>query len=646
MFSALLLLAPAWYGPVTVDAAFPTRGNPFAPTENDVRCVFTAKGRRFVRLAYFAHGAWHATLAAAQGGAYGARFTLNGKPVGKPLKIALAPARDDGFVRLDGKRFRLASGGPYVPLGHNFGWEDKVPYPKQLADMKAAGLNWTRVWADSWDGKNPFVPREVTTKLPLGRMDEGALDRWDMIVRECGEDGLKMQFVLFHHGLFSTTVNPNWGEHPWNKANGGFLADPKDFFTDPTAVRLTRAWLRYAVARWGHSPAVMAWELFNEVQWTDAAKDPARIGDVVAWHKAMGDYLRSIDPYGHLVTSSSNENLDPRVFATMDFAQPHTYPPSVYGALLGTPAPKDRPLFYGELGATDAKDMGAAEILVVRDGIWGGLLGGHAGPGQYWSWDRAYARDLYSEYARESKALARSGFAQNPDAVPAPIRVDGAPKVSLVALPGLGWGKAERFVYRLPEDASTGTLPGMPGYIQGVGHREMMPEPIRLTFDAPRAGRATFRVGQSSAGGGTLRISVNGGVAVEQAYPEAEKNADVKADVVADFPAGPVEIAIENPGPDWVTLESVKIEGVGSGVSVASVRTDRYALARLTWTGDFGSDPKTMTMPGLADGAYEMRQFDLDSGEEKVSAVRLSGGTIEGYLPYAKDEGVALFKKP
>ena len=138
--------------------------------------------------------------------------------------------------------------------------------------MHAAGLNWTRIWSNSWDGKNPYVPQSTATKIPLGTMYEPALDRWDMILNECEKDDIKFQFVLFHHGEFSTTTDPNWREHPWNKANGGFLADPTDFFINPQAKELSKEWFRYAVARWGHSPAIMAWELFNEVQWVDAAK--------------------------------------------------------------------------------------------------------------------------------------------------------------------------------------------------------------------------------------------------------------------------------------------------------------------------------------------------------------------------------------
>ncbi|RYG32387.1 hypothetical protein EON81_20770, partial [bacterium] len=346
-------LAPAWFGPATVDAQLPTAGNPFSPAENDVRCVFNQRGRRFERLAYFSQGKWHVTLAAPAGGTYEAQFTLNGKPVGSPLKTTLTPAKDGDFILRSGTRFKTTSGKPFVPFGHNFGWQNgtDASYPKQLADMRAAGLNWTRVWSNSWDGKNPFVPKEPSTKLVLGTIDEPSLDRWDMVVAECEKNAIKLQFVFFHHGLFSTTTDPNWNTHPWNKANGGFLADPTDFFVDAKAKELTKAWLRYGVARWGHSTSIMAWELFNEVQWVDAAKlHPERIPDVEAWHKEMGAYLRSIDPYKHLVTSSSNEALPSSVFETMDYDQPHTYPPSIYGALLGAPVPKGKPIFFGEFG--------------------------------------------------------------------------------------------------------------------------------------------------------------------------------------------------------------------------------------------------------------------------------------------------------
>ena len=636
-----LLLAPAWFGPATIDQVFPTSGNPFAPTENDVRCVFTARGRRYERLAYFAHGAWHATLAASKGGAYEARFFLNGNPVGTIGRVTLAPAKDGEFVLRDGTRFRTTSGRPFVPFGHNFGWQNgaDASYPKQLADMRAAGLNWTRVWSDSWDGKNPYVPQARTTKVEPGWMIEPALDRWSMVVDECEKDAIRLQFVLFHHGLFSTTTDPNWGDHPWNKANGGFLADPTDFFSDPEAKRLTKAWLRYAVARWGHSTAIMAWELFNEVQWVDAIRvHPERVADVVAWHREMGDYVRSIDPYHHLVVSSSNENLPPAVFETMDYEQPHTYPASVFGAVLGAPVPKGRPIFFGELGPGGGGGAGAsADKMAIRDAFWGGLLAGHAGPAQYWFWDRVYRSNLYEEFARDARILARSGFAENPDARPAPVEVATGMTSDLTVRPGRG-GAAEKTVFDLPRDASAGTLAGMSGRIQAGK------EPVRLRFVAREAGVAHVLMGQASRAGGGLRIAVNGGTPITRDWPAAARDTRLREDVEVPFAAGANEIAIGNPGKDWVAIGLITIPGIGTGVTAVGLRNDRYALARLQWAKPFGAGPMGVSIPGLRDGAYELRQFDADKGTEKTSRVRVRGGKIEGYAPVAMDEGLALLR--
>ncbi|MGV3616507.1 MAG: hypothetical protein ACO1SV_14355 [Fimbriimonas sp.] len=641
--------APAWFGPATVEFSYPHAGNPFSPTENDIRVEFTNGRHRQERLAYFANGKWHATLAASVGGKYTAQLVANGRRIdGQRGQVTLEPARSRDFVRRDGKRFKLDTGKPYIPFGHNFGWQNgrDAGYPEQLRDMAKAGLNWTRVWANSWDTKNPFMPAERETKLPLGWMHEPALDRWAMVVDQCERNGIKFQFVLFHHGLYSSTTDSNWDINPWNRANGGFLARPHDFFTDAQAKTLTKAWLRYAVARWGHSTSVMAWELFNEVQWVDMAKEPGGWNVIADWHAEMAKYLRSIDPYHHLVTSSSE--VDAKVYAPMDYEQPHTYPPSVYGALLGTRPPKDKPLFFGEYGGSGGRDLGKAETAALRDGFWGGLLAGHAGPGAYWFWDRIYRLNLYEEFAREASVLRRSGFADNPDAVPAPIKVTGAGVADLVVRPGRGWGKTDKFVYRLPEDAATVALPQLSGYIQGAkgGNRAMMAEPIRLRFNAPRAGEARIVIAQVARKGGAIEIRLNGAnPAVAKAWPAGTADTRVGEELVVPFAAGPNEIAIDNPGEDWVTLDSIKVPGVGAGVSAVSLRSPKYALARLQWFADGGPTPKAIEMPGLRDGTYEMRQFDLDTGKERVTRVAVKGGRLAGYTPSAKDEGLVLLRR-
>jgi hypothetical protein len=467
-----------------------------------------------------------------------------------------------------------------------------------------------------------------------------------MVVENCEKNGIKLQFVLFHHGLVTTFNDSNWADNPWNAVNGGFLKDPADFFNDDRAKELTRNWLRYAVARWGHSPSIMAWELFNEVQWVNAARDPKRRPEVAAWHAEMAKYLRQIDPYHHLVTSSSNEGLPASVFAAMDFDQPHTYPPSVFGALLGTKPPANKPMFFGEFGATGGLDRGAKEYLVVRDGFWGGLLGDHSGPGAYWYWDRAYRGNLYPEYRRQSRILDRSGFAEHPKAVPGRIAVLGVPPAKLIAQPGRGWEATEKFIYELPGDASTGSLAQLSTYIQGAksGNRMMMPQPIRFRFRAEAPGKARFKVGQVARQGGQFEVRVNGGEPVLKSWEGGEGDRRVNEEVVVDFSAGAVEIAVDNPGGDWVTLEAVQVDGVGLGVSAAVLSDPDYALGRLTWKGRFGSAPKTLTLSGITDGRFELRQFDLEKGTERTLPVNVQRGRVSGYRPFALDEGFALMR--
>ena len=87
--------------------------------------------------------------------------------------------------------------------------------------MGKLGLNWSRIWANHWDGKNPFWVKGDQLKF-----DESALDKWESIIKGAERGGIKFQFVLFHHGPWSSRVNSNWVENPMNKKNGGFLDKP------------------------------------------------------------------------------------------------------------------------------------------------------------------------------------------------------------------------------------------------------------------------------------------------------------------------------------------------------------------------------------------------------------------------------------
>ncbi|MEP6664775.1 MAG: DUF5060 domain-containing protein, partial [Verrucomicrobiota bacterium] len=258
-------------------------------------------------------------------------ITLNGSPA--PF-INLTPTNwtvsgfptGAGFVQVDPvnrRRFITSDGRRYFPVGENVAWSSPSAnalniFPK----MGAAHENWSRVWMThffngSGLGLNLDWPKVNST---FGQFSLPVAQNWDAIVAAADQAGIHFQMVMQHHGQYSTTVDAEWNQNPYNTANGGFLSSASAFFTDATAKALTKRKLRYAMARWGYSSAIMAWELFNEVQFTDAAQN-GQWNAVSAWHDEMGLFLRAQDPYHHLITTSSD--ISRPVWNQMDYYQHH-----------------------------------------------------------------------------------------------------------------------------------------------------------------------------------------------------------------------------------------------------------------------------------------------------------------------------------
>jgi hypothetical protein len=439
--------------------------------------------------------------------------------------------------------------------------------------MAKVGCNWARIWATSWDDRNPFFG-EHETKVKDGWISEQSMDRWEPIIRAAEEDGIAFQFVFFYHGLFSTTVNPNWQLHPWNKANGGFLADPKEFFTNAEAKRRSKLYLRYVVARWGYSSAIMAWELFNEVQFTDQA----RSGDwklVGAWHDEMADYLRSIDPYHHLITTSSE--LGAPIWKRMDYLQGHGYPASVAAMLLATPVPTDRPMFFGEVGPGDrGKD---ADRMALRDGIWAGLLAGHAGAGQYWYWDVMDKPGMYDEIQRASEIFQSlgpiSGFR------PLVAKLDVETGGDLTIRPGRGWEATTKLAFQLPGEATPDKTGQLSTFLQGTGHREMQSGPIEFRFVGKSPSKFRLNLGQASRNGAALKVSVDGAVVVEKSWKAGDQEVTVNETLDLDLPNGTKRVQIENEGKDWVTVSSYEFTGIAPLATCVLAGSPKFWVARI-----------------------------------------------------------------
>ncbi len=657
MLSSVMMLAlgqgDAVEAKVVVQIQVPAQvaGNPYEPSENDAVVVFRVGSKEERRIAFFDGKGWTARTLAVAGTKVSGQLMLNGKSVGSasPASVLGTDLPLGGMVKVDPQaptRFVLSNGEPFLPFGTNTSWENEaVPdLTAYFAKLSANGGNWGRVWANHWDGKNPYMKPDGTGPK-LGWMLPEALGKWDRVVAGAEKHGIRFQFVLFHHGLFSTDVNPNWDMHPWNAKNGGFLKTPTEFFTNATAKRLTKNWLRYAVARWGHSSSIFCWELFNEVEWVE----PARKGNwklISDWHGEMADYLRSIDPYDRMVSTSSHMD-HPELWAKMDFISPHGYPPSVLGMVSGMTKDAKKPQFFGEFGGNEY--VKEAEAKIVRDGIWASLLRGHSGVASYWYWDRMEEAKIWPEMKAASEAIAKGRFAVRGKGIAQPVSVATKGQTDLEIRPGVGWGKTTKFRFSLPEEATGEHLGQLSAYFNNPkgGNGALFAEPLRLSFTLASPGSLLLDVAEISGGGAAVRISaIRNGKDVtlaERTWPGKQEN---PGDVTVQLPAGKHEIVITSSGADWFRVARIAIPGLSPTVFGMAFRDGDFAALRLRGESSVAKgDSATISLPGMPDGTYaaEILNFDTKAWSKQSWMVK-SGRLSAPFVMPGEDVAVLLTK--
>lgn len=569
---------------------------------------------------------------------------LNGKTVSEEKlekkEWAVSGDTKPGFVRIDKgdtQRFVFDSGSRYYPLGHNQGWQSKdLPdIPTLFGKMHDVGENWSRVWMTHWDGKNLEWNQASKTNKP-GTIDLETAKKWDSIVEAAEKQGIYFQMVVQHHGQyassagqkFSSNVNPNWDENPYNTKNGGFLANPEAFFTDPQARNLTKRKLYYMAARWGYSPNILAWELFNEVENTDAAKGKLW-DDIAMWHREMALFLRRADGYGHLITTSANPGvaLDSPIWETVDYLQTHGYTDDT-AALAGTVPPEgskkqNKPHFLGEFGSAEIGSE--ADEAALHNGVWASLMQSPSGAAQYWDWEGVEKKNLYGQYKAVSGFLAASALPNQGGLIALAVPVETSEKAALNIAPQGGWKEAKESEFIVSGEQIPAGLKGFPAYLQGESKREMMPKPLTLQLNVTQPGTVAVTIGKVAKAGGKLLLKVDG-KATEREFAAGSADYTPKAESAtasAELTPGMHTVSIENPGKDWLVLRRISIGNAVSALAARARIGKEYAAAWVYNRGNIGlgakekaSDPVsgTLSLPGLKPGKYRATWWDTQEG--------------------------------
>jgi hypothetical protein len=542
-----------------------------------------------------------------------------------------------GFIRLDNEdplSMKYDDASPRMNIGHNVCWvsDELAGCQNYYNNMAAAAENWTRIWMCPW-GDDGWVIIECTNDHWSGNFSGVGVyslqtsQRLDSVVDLAEQLGIAIQLVLQYHGLFSTTTNANWDVNPYNAArpqDGGFLDNPEDFFSNAEAIRLTKNKYRYIIARWGYSPAILAWELWNEVQYTDGwAKTRP---DVITWHQEMADYIRAVDPHKHLITTSSHtsgfEDIWP--IDTIDIIQVHHYGTPVINTFKTTPwqlgNQYQKPVIIGEYGAgsvdglnseTNVEDLPEPyktqmlEGLVLHNGIWSAFHARSSSHLWWWDWyiEPYNHYQVFAPLAQYMEGEDVRGMQQAERAVLGFQSYLANPQITDF------WYVHTQTDFYLVGD-SFPDMDKLSRFLQGSWHEEQRSDPtFHLTM--PEAGQLIIHVSEvSSYADCSLRVLVNSSEVFSSTYPAGATNFKINV----PLPAGPLSVQVENTGLDWFVIPTYEFApGAVDLLDTAGLIKDDRALI---WIYDinsrYGGTPsgtfsgELLLVKGLADGMYNV----------------------------------------
>jgi hypothetical protein len=377
-------------------------------------------------------------------------------------------------------------------------------------DWWLAGMNFHRegtgaAWLDELSLREAEGGPELLWEADVNRPARGSYNPLDCfmldeLVAAAERHGIYLQLCLLTRDLYMEALkDPGSAEYAQAIMDAGNL-------------------LRYAVARWGWSTHVAAWEYWNEM---NPGLPTAR------FYTELGEYLERTDPYRHLRTTSTwGPSPQDCRHPKLDLADVHFYlRPADRGRLeneveavlertrfLREHAPR-KPAHLGEFGIANDKWQPTLEmqqrpeLVDFHNALWASSLSGASGSALFWWWDRLDPRNVYPAYRPVRDFLAgvpwtlgnlRPFVAQANR--PAGLRVVGLRGDSGVWLwvfdPRASWGRAVVAGVAPPEIADAVLeLADLPG-----GR-------CRATWWDTRLGRAV-REDETAVSSGTLRLAV------------------------------------------------------------------------------------------------------------------------------------------
>jgi len=349
-----------------------------------------------------------------------------------PVVFEVQPAATSyhGYLRVDAKDPRLFawdSGAPFWGLSMNVrspfdnrylttapysNWRDEglLLYERLFAEYEKHGITVVEVWMCSW-----WLGLEWINEAPgyhgVGYMNPYRAWMLDRILGWAEQHGIYLIVVMNNHGKFGMTYDTEWARNPFNVANGGYLQSCEEYFSDARAKKAFQKYADYTLSRWTHSPHILMWKLFTEVDLTGNTLEFYLNPVVADWHKEMGAYVKNHDWYKHPITTHWMLSYNRINDAIADLPELDVLTTDAYYQQNGTrqllellwggarmSETKKKPLLVTEFGGGPYADSMGNLMKQAHLGIWTGYFCGSPVAPLYWWFALVEEKNLYPYY--------------------------------------------------------------------------------------------------------------------------------------------------------------------------------------------------------------------------------------------------------
>lgn len=350
-----------------------------------------------------------------------------------------------GFIRVsdNNRYFQHSDGTQFIPIGHNGNYERKIYADKGMLNryfshMKEHGENVYRFLLDV------FPLPSIEVESTVGEFNPEVVKAVDNVIEAAEKHGIYL-IIAFWPGLYEYPIIGNWQRHSYNRNHdpqNGVVDHPWEILTNEAAIAAAKERIRFFVERWGSSPNIFSWELWNELNAVGS------VDEQNMWIEEMGSFLKKLELelYGayHLRTASTNNagwgSNESGIYSSpeLDFTSYHTYDAHVkvginpYEGLNGVSriAPIEYFLFIQKSAelAREKSDfrpiLGTEDVGIVTDtssvpwplnlpfenltpeqrddffigSAWASIMGGGSGPNLRWPCNPMYDEDAPQGY--------------------------------------------------------------------------------------------------------------------------------------------------------------------------------------------------------------------------------------------------------